>query len=170
MPDLIAYLTTNRNFLAPAFAQAVAALDLPDGARVLDAGTGAGGALPPLARAVGPGGSVVAIDLNPATVAIAADYAAQAGLAGNVTLQTADLTDLLTAAAAPSGERFDAIWASDVVWPGNFADPAATVSLFAQALKPGGVVALFYSNYNQSTFPPGYPRLERLLRTASELR
>jgi SAM-dependent methyltransferase len=169
MPDLIAYLTTNRNFLAAAVAQAVAALDLPDGGRVLDAGTGAGGALPSLARAVGPGGSVVAIDLNPTTIGMAADYAAQAGLDGRVTLETVDLTDLLTAAGAPSGERFDAIWASDVVWPGNFVDPAATVALFSQALKPGGIVALFYSNYYQATFLPGHPRLERSLRTASEL-
>jgi hypothetical protein len=32
------------------------------------------------------------------------------------------------------------------------------------------VVALFYSNYYQAMFLPGHSRLERQLRTASELR
>lgn len=76
---------------------------------------------------------------------------------------------LAEAAGHPEG-AFDAIWAGDFVWPGNFDEPAATVAAMARALRPGGVVALFYSNYYRATFLPGHPRLERKLRTGSELR
>jgi hypothetical protein len=51
-PGLAGYLMTNRAFVAPAVAEAVASLGLRAGSRVLDAGTGAGGALPALAHAV----------------------------------------------------------------------------------------------------------------------
>jgi hypothetical protein len=57
-----------------------------------------------------------------------------------------------------------------VVWPGNFDDPADTVRRMASALAPDGVLALFYGNYHQAMFLPGHSRLERQLRTASELR
>lgn len=42
---LVPYLVSNRAFVAPAVEQAVAAMDLHGRARVLDAGTGAGGDL-----------------------------------------------------------------------------------------------------------------------------
>jgi hypothetical protein len=69
-PGLAGYLTTNRDFVDTAVAQAVAALDLPARGRVLDMGTGAGGAIPHLVRAVGPSGQVLAVDLNPAVAAL----------------------------------------------------------------------------------------------------
>ncbi|WP_213450107.1 SAM-dependent methyltransferase [Rhizomonospora bruguierae] len=163
-PRFADYLTTNRDFVDAAIAEAVAALDLPTGGQVLDMGTGAGGAIPHLARAVGRTGRVLAVDLNPAVTALAADHADRAGVTDRVTIRTGDATELLTEAA------YDAIWTSDVIWPGNFDDPAAVVAAMARAVKPRGVVALFYSNYYQASFLPGQSRLERLLRTASELR
>lgn len=68
------------------------------------------------------------------------------------------------------GGAFDAIWASEVIWPGNFEDPPGVVREMAAALRPGGVLALLSTNYYRATFLPGYSRLERVLRTASELR
>lgn len=169
-PGLAAYLQTNRDFLISVVDQAIASLGIGHGARVLDAGTGAGGALAPLVRAAGTAGSVLAVDLNPAVLALAGNYAEQLGLAGRVSFQCGDLADVLAEAARSPERAFDAIWASDVVWPGNFAEPADIVALMARALRPGGVLALFTSNYYQSTFLPGHSRLERTLRTASELR
>ena len=163
-PRFAAYLTTNRDFVDAAIAQAVAGLGMPAGGQVLDMGTGAGGAIPHLARAVGPSGHLLAIDLNPAVTGIAAEHAARAGVSDRVTIRTADAAEVLTEG------MFDAIWTSDVVWPGNFDDPAAIVARMAAAVKPRGVVALFYSNYYQAMFLPGHSRLERLLRTASEMR
>lgn len=74
-PGLASYLTTNRDFRAPVIGAAVGALGIEPGTRVLDAGIGAGGALAPLAAAVGPTGSVLAVDLDPAVVALAAEQA-----------------------------------------------------------------------------------------------
>lgn len=160
-PALARYLVTNRDFCVPAVAAAVAvaALNLQAGARVLDAGTGAGGALAPLAAAVGHSGSVLGVDLNPGVVALAADHAW-----GAADLRTANLRDVLT------HETFDVIWASDVVWPGNFDDPGAVVTAMLGALRPGGTVALLSSGYYRATFLPGYARLELLVRAASFLR
>jgi SAM-dependent methyltransferase len=151
--------------VASAAEEAVRSLGIPDGARVLDAGTGAGGGLVALARAAAEV-RVVGVDLSPAVIDLAAEHAASTGVDGQVTLRTADLHVVLDESAG----EFDAIWASDVVWPGNFDDPADTVRRMATALTPGGVLALFYSNYYQSMFLPGHSRLERMLRTASELR
>jgi SAM-dependent methyltransferase len=117
---------------------------------------------------VGPEGNVLAVDLNPAVAALAREYAEDAGVIERVTLHTGDVHQVLAEATGDAG--FDATWASDVVWPGNFDDPGALVRQMAAGLRPGGVVALFYSNYYQATFLPGHSRLERLLRTASELR
>lgn len=162
---LVAYLRTNRAFVAPAVDQAVRSLRIADGARVLDAGTGAGGGLVALARAAADV-RVVAVDLNPAVLDLAAEHAEHLGVDGQVTLRTADLHAVLDESAG----EFDVIWASDLVWPGNFEDPADTVRRMAATLAPDGVLALFYSNYYQAMFLPGHSRLERALRTASELR
>lgn len=158
-PGLAGYLLTNRDFCAPAVAQAVAVLELPRGARILDAGTGAGGALRPLAAAAGHAGSVLGVDLNPAVVALANRHAGELA-----ELRAADLLDVLAT------EEFDAIWASDVVWPGNFDDPGAVVAAMMAALRPGGTVALLSSGYYRATFLPGHARLELLVRVASFLR
>lgn len=173
-PRLAGYLIKNRDFVAPAVDQAIGSLGIAQGARTLDAGTGAGGAVPPLARAVGPTGSITAVDLNLATLSLARDHARQVGVATDVVFECADVFAVLSrSTGSPKTLRdrgFDAIWAGDVVWPGNFDDPSAIVRSFAEALRPGGSVALFYSNYYQATFLPGHSRLERLLRTASETR
>lgn len=158
-PTLASYLVTNRDFCAPTITGAVAALALPAGARVLDAGTGAGGALSVLAAAVGHTGSVLGVDLNPAVVALAAEHAEEAA-----DLRAADLREVLAT------ERFDAIWAGDVVWPGNFDDPGEVVQEMVAALRPGGTVALLSSGYYRATFLPGHSRLELLVRAASYLR
>jgi SAM-dependent methyltransferase len=151
-----AYLTTNRDFCAPSVAAAIDALDVPSGARVLEIGPGAGGALPLLAGAAGPGGSVLAVDRDPAVAALAAAYA------GDVAeVRTADALDVV------ADESFDLIWASDVVWPGNFADPGAAVRALVSGLRPGGTLALLSSGYYRATFLPGHSRLELLARIAS---
>ncbi|GAB2505368.1 class I SAM-dependent methyltransferase [Nocardiopsis aegyptia] len=83
-------------------------------------------------------------------------------------LRVADLRDV-AGEASTDGRGFDLIWSSDVVWPATFEDPAGIVRTLVRALAPGGVLALYTTNYYQSMFLPGHSRLERLVRTASEL-
>lgn len=168
-PRLEAYLQTNRAFMAPAVELAIASLQLTQASQILDAGTGGGGALAPLVRASAADTTVLGIDLNPGVISMAAEHAEKNGVSERVELSVGDLRDLLTESANADG-TFDAIWASDVVWPGNFKKPLDVVRKMAAALKSDGTLALFYSNYYQAMFLPGHSRLERQLRTASELR
>ncbi|MFI1023308.1 class I SAM-dependent methyltransferase [Streptomyces olivaceus] len=173
--DYLESLRTNRNFTAPVVAAAVEAiaLGLPDGPpRLLDAGTGVGGALPELVNLVrdkGRGnGVLVAVDVDEQAVGAARTLVDDQGWTSVVDFRVADLRDVAQRAAA-TGERFDAVWSADVVWPTTFDDPAAVVRTLAEALAPGGTLALFTANYYQSMLLPGHSRLERLIRTASEL-
>lgn len=161
------YLITNRNFIAPAVSAAIRAIDLNGrGAlRILDAGTGAGGALTGLLDLLDPGqGTITAIDTDSRAVGLAARSTDDR----RVRALQADLREV-AAAPADCGGPFDLIWASDVVWPATFDDPGQVVAELAGALTPGGVLALFTTNYYQSMFLPGHSRLERLIRTASEI-
>lgn len=166
-PGRVTSLTAVRDFLDPAVERAVAAMRLPAGAWVLDAGTGSGGALPALARAAGAAGRVRAVDLDPTMLPLATAHAARHAMAARVSVQHADLVDVVEHAATDPGGGFDAIWAGDVVEPGAFADPAAAVAAMARALRPGGVLALFHGHHHEAVLLPGHHRLERLLRAAS---
>lgn len=166
----INYITTSRAFIAPVVEQAVASLCIPSGARVLDMGTGGGGALPPLARAAGRTGSVLGVDQEPKLAAMASDYAAQEGLADQVTVRVGDIVEVLAEAAAAPENAFDAIWASDVIVPGIVDKPSDIVRQLFHAVRPGGIVALFIPNQQRATFMSGDSRpLERLIRNAAEI-
>lgn len=52
-------------FIKPLRARAVALLELKPGGRVLDLGCGPGGSLPYLAKAVGPSGEVIGVEISP---------------------------------------------------------------------------------------------------------
>lgn len=161
------YLITNRDFIAPAVSAAIRAIDISKAGvlRILDAGTGAGGALPGLLGRLGPsGGGITAVDADSRAVGLAT----RSTIDRRVCALVADLRDVATA-PAEFGGPFDLIWCSDVVWPATFDDPAQVVSELVGALSPGGTLALFTSNYYQSMLLPGHSRLERLIRTASEL-
>jgi SAM-dependent methyltransferase len=166
-PGPTASLLAGRDFFAPAVQRAVDSLRLPAGAWVLDAGTGSGGALPALARAVGAAGSVRAVDTDRAVLPLATHHAAQHGMGARVSVEHADLLDVVEDAATDPNGGFDAIFAADVVGPSTFVDPAAAVAVMTRALRPGGVLALFHTHH-QPVFLPGHARLERLVRAASE--
>ncbi|MDE1675151.1 methyltransferase domain-containing protein [Nocardia gipuzkoensis] len=69
---------------------------------MLDVGTGAGGALPALAAT---GARVEAIDVNPAVVALATEYAERSGVADRVAVRQAICTTCWPsrAGSTPSG-------------------------------------------------------------------
>lgn len=168
-PDYMSLLVVNRSFIAPVFETAVASLNLAAGARVLDFGTHGGVALPFLARAVGTTGSVLAVDNEPPLVALTSNYVEQTGITDRVTVELGDISEVLADAATAPKKAFDAIWAYDVLLSCYCEKPDDVVRQMAQALRPGGVVALLYSNFYNSMTLSGNSRLERGLCTASEI-
>jgi phosphatidylethanolamine/phosphatidyl-N-methylethanolamine N-methyltransferase len=102
--------------------EAVAALDLDPGDTVLDLGCGTGANLPYLREAVGPGGTVVGVDLTRGMLARARDLVADRGWA-NVHVVQGDARELPFYSGVAGG--VDGVLASFVV--GMLADPASAV-------------------------------------------
>jgi phosphoethanolamine N-methyltransferase len=101
---------------------------LRPGLRVLDVGSGIGGAAFHLAKAHG--ASVVGIDLSPEMVDIALERAREAGVGDSVTFILGDImtTDL--------DGRFDVIWSRDALM--HVADKPALFSRLYELTAPGG--------------------------------
>ncbi|MEV1021980.1 methyltransferase domain-containing protein [Streptomyces sp. NPDC050264] len=117
----------------PAYAAAVAALDLRPGGRVLDAGCGTGRALPALREAVGPSGVVLGADLTPAMLAAAA----QAGRDKEGQLLRANVTRL------PLGSgTLDAVFGAGLI--SHLPQPSENLGELARVVRPGGLLALFH--------------------------
>jgi SAM-dependent methyltransferase len=103
------------------------------GMRVVDLGSGAGDVCMLLAEMVGPGGSVVGLDLDGDALDHARKRAADAGIS-NVDFIHSDFAHYV-----PDGQ-VDAIVGRLVLM--YQADPAAALTSLTQYLRPGGVVAL----------------------------
>jgi ubiquinone/menaquinone biosynthesis C-methylase UbiE len=134
-PPRLTFLFENRlvgAFVGPG--RLIERLDTAPGMRVLDAGCGPGRLTIPLARAVGPGGEVVALDSQPEMLAKLEGRIADEGIT-NVRLLRAGLGE-----GALRGGGFDRVVLAMVL--GEVRDRgAATRELYA-ALKPGGVLSV----------------------------
>lgn len=117
----------------PAYAAAVAALALPEGGRVLDAGCGTGRALTPLRAAVGPSGVVLGADLTPAML----EAAVRAGRDRDGQLLLADV-----AALPLRSESLDAVFAAGLI--AHLPQPAENLMELARVVRKGGTLALFH--------------------------
>lgn len=134
------------------------------GWRVLDVGCGVGDVTFLAAQIVGPTGSVVGVDFDPAQVEAAKTRAAAQGLS-NVEFLEADIREI------PLPVRsFDAVVGRLVLM--HTADPTETLRRVARHAKPGGVVAfhegswpLHLAEVEQSWMAwPHHPGLERVRR------
>jgi SAM-dependent methyltransferase len=117
----------------PVFAAAIAELGPAEGQTVLDAGSGTGRALPLLRRAVGPTGSVIAVDLTPEMLHVAAEK----GRGEYAALILADTLRLPLGTA-----RVDAILAAGLL--SHLPDPEAALAELARVARPGGRLAMFH--------------------------
>jgi ubiquinone/menaquinone biosynthesis C-methylase UbiE len=141
------YLTETRAFFAvraanwdakfghdlPAYAAAVAQAGIPLGGTVADVGCGTGRALPALRRAVGPHGTVVAIDITPEMLL----EARGAGRAADGGLVLADARRLPLVDAS-----VDAVFAAGLV--NHLPDTEAGLRELARVTRPGGLLVLFH--------------------------
>jgi SAM-dependent methyltransferase len=132
-----AYDTAGVAFFAPVGARLVELAALPAGARVLDAGCGAGAALLPAAAAVGPSGHVTGIDLAEGMLARAAAEAEGRGLSW-VDVQQADAQD----PPLPAGS-LDAVLASNVLF--FLPEPALAAQRYRDLLRAGGLFAFTWN-------------------------
>lgn len=117
----------------PAYAAAVANLDLRQGDRVLDAGCGTGRALAPLRAAVGPSGVVAGVDLTPAML----QAAARAGRHQVGRLLLADV-----AALPLRSGSMDAVFAAGLI--AHLPKPSENLRELVRVVRPGGMLALFH--------------------------
>src|SRR4029077_5990709 len=95
---------------------------------------------------VGPTGSVVGIDRDPASVAWASNRIAEAGYA-NIRFQTTEFHDFA------DSQPFDALVGRFILM--YLPDPAATLRHLSQQLRPGAVIAFMEPDFtvDSSVFP-----------------
>jgi SAM-dependent methyltransferase len=117
----------------PAYAAAVARAHIPEGGVVVDVGCGTGRALPALRQAVGPRGTVIALDLTPEMLR----EARRRGRAAHAALFLADARQLPFADAS-----VDAVFAAGLVM--HLPDTEAGFGQLARITRPGGLLILFH--------------------------
>jgi len=115
--------------IAPLGLEAMTALALKPGERVLDVGCGCGQSTVQLAEQVGPQGQVVGVDISAPMLAVAAARP----LAANLPFPEFRMADAQT---SDLGGAYDAIFSRFGVM--FFSDPVAAFANLRKALKPGG--------------------------------
>jgi SAM-dependent methyltransferase len=133
---------------APVTPMLLDALGLQSGERVVDIGSGGGGGAIDYARAVGPAGSVIGVDISEALVRLARTRADEAG-AGNVAFVVADAqTDVLP------GGPFDV--ATSKLGVMFFDDPVGAFTNIRAYLRPGGrLVFVCFQSLERNPFHIG---------------
>lgn len=127
------YDQTGTAFFTPVGERLTQLLEPQPGERALDVGCGRGAVSMPLARAVAPAGSVLAVDAAPAMVQATAAQASAAGIE-NLTAQMADATLL------DLGGGFDLLASSLVIF--FFDQPDPVLAGWVDQLRPGGRIGI----------------------------
>jgi SAM-dependent methyltransferase len=133
----------------PELRQAIAALRVERGMRVLDAGCGTGETLGWLAADIAPEGLAVGMDLSASHVRLA-----RAAVPDSVALLQADLQKPPLRAAS-----FDVVWSVNTV--NHLTDPVGGTRLLASLLRSGGRLALGQSSFLPDMYFAWDARLER---------
>jgi ubiquinone/menaquinone biosynthesis C-methylase UbiE len=135
-PPWLAWLVELENPFAKNYnaSSIVQHLDLKPGMRVLDAGCGPGRVTLPLAKAVGPTGEVVAIDLQPSMLNRAREKTQAAGLT-NIRFQ-----ELPIEAGKLDEAQYDRVILVTVL--GEIPDRRSALKEIYRCLKPGGFLSI----------------------------
>jgi phosphoethanolamine N-methyltransferase len=112
---------------------------LRPGVRVLDVGSGIGGAAFHLARRYG--ASVTGVDLSPEMVGIAQERAGESGAPDGVTFLLGDILEM------SFGERFDVVWSRDALM--HIPDKPRLFARLHELTEPGG--RLVITDYARGT-------------------
>lgn len=140
------------------------ALDLVEGATVVDAGCGPGAALGDLRARVGATGTVVGVDRSEAALATVHEQAQREGWTNVRTVRG----DLATVSLASAGVEDGTVDRVVVRWVLSFpAEPGRLLDAFARWLKPGGrVLVVDYDHDGVAVFPrsDGFEAVVRAVR------
>ena len=135
--------------LDPLTRELFAAAGLGPGARALDLGCGAGNVSLLAAELVGPAGSVLGVDTNPETVALAAAHAARLGV-DNVEFRVADVQTL-----DGVEDGFDAVVGRLILM--YLTDPVAALRTAVERVRPGGLVCFHEADFEYEWSVPVPP-------------
>lgn len=135
-PDRVASLQVDR---------VVGVLGIAEGMRVADLGAGTGIFTLPFAKAVGAGGKVYAIDVDPGLLGIVSDKARAAGVTNIETIAAGDTDPKLP-------EPVDLLFICDTMH--HLPNQAEYVRQFTKLLRPGGRVAVI--DFVEGHWPGGH--------------
>jgi 2-polyprenyl-3-methyl-5-hydroxy-6-metoxy-1,4-benzoquinol methylase len=135
-------LISQAQIYAPLTRQFFLAAGITSGMKVLDVGSGAGDVALLLADIVGPRGSVIGIEMNPAILETASERVRVAGWT-NVTFLQGDIGSITL------DDDFDAVVGRWVLM--HSPDPVAVLHHLLSYLRPGGIIAFQESDF---TYPP----------------
>jgi SAM-dependent methyltransferase len=130
------------------------------GSQVLDVGCGGGDVTFALARRIGPGGSMVGVDMDETKLALARQEAQREGLA-HVAFRRADVTSIIAQSI------YDVVYSRFLL--SHLPDPSAALAKLFSALRPGGVLIIEDVDHSGCFCEPysaayrHYARLYRLL-------
>jgi len=127
---------------------------LRPGQAAADLGCGPSGILGLLAGRVGPAGRVTGLEINPASVALAREFAAEHGLA-NVEVMQGDARS-----TGLPADSFDLVHARTLLI--NIPDPGGVVAEMVRLARPGGWVVALEPDVAVSVCYPPHPAFDRL--------
>ena len=164
--EVVGQLQRGADVLRPVSEEVMDWLGVTVGGRVTDIGCGAGGMTALLAKSVGPTGSVVAVDGEPALLDATLERCNQLGYGDRVTTVRHDLSS-----GPPTIDRLqDLVWAAHVVH--HLPDQQAAIAELSGLLIEGGRLALSEGGLRTVTLPwdvgTGQPGLEARLHAAEE--
>ena len=140
--------------LASSTAGLLDAAGLRGGMRCLDLGCGGGDVTLAIARVVGPGGSVVGIDMDAVKIDLARQDASDQGVE-HVEFRSGDATTL------DADSEYDLVYARFLLT--HLVDPEAALRRMIAAVEPGGVVVVEDLDHSAVFAYPNCPALDRFV-------
>jgi len=137
----------------------IADLPLPSGARVLDMACGDGVYSVWLAEQLGNNGTVVGVDIAPAYLAVAQEYARLSPVAEQISFQVGSVERLPFA-----DDEFDLVWCAHSLY--SLPDPVAALQEMRRVARPGGIVAILENDTLHHMLLPWPAELELAVRQA----
>jgi ubiquinone/menaquinone biosynthesis C-methylase UbiE len=146
------YLDAHFAMCRPEYEAMLHSVGFQPGWRILDAGCGRGNYLPLIAEAIGPSGTIAALDLAAENVAAVEQSVEAWNLPLPVTAQIG------TVAALPfPDDSFDAIWCANTTQYLTDDELVTTLGEFRRVVRPGGLIAVKDGTSNHLMYAPADP-------------